>query len=149
MICEIVDPDIVVDNCAICRNHIMDLCEFFENFGLAKFHNTVFIRPYCEIISQASNVKLIKLVPLARSALLPGVRNFQKFLYYLWLIGNLILGDNELKPSQLEAAMLFPLWVFANFLVSLNWLFVSLYMLSFDVLIPYQYGFVYTSLCAL
>lgn len=23
-----VDADIVVDNCAICRNHIMDLCEF-------------------------------------------------------------------------------------------------------------------------
>lgn len=22
------DADIVVDNCAICRNHIMDLCEF-------------------------------------------------------------------------------------------------------------------------
>lgn len=24
----LVDVDIVVDNCAICRNHIMDLCEF-------------------------------------------------------------------------------------------------------------------------
>lgn len=23
--------DIVVDNCAICRNHIMDLCEFVSN----------------------------------------------------------------------------------------------------------------------
>ena len=23
--------DIVVDNCAICRNHIMDLCESFES----------------------------------------------------------------------------------------------------------------------
>lgn len=27
--------DIVVDNCAICRNHIMDLCEFaFTTFSL-------------------------------------------------------------------------------------------------------------------
>jgi hypothetical protein len=28
---DLVDrADIVVDNCAICRNHIMDLCEYFR-----------------------------------------------------------------------------------------------------------------------
>lgn len=26
--------DIVVDNCAICRNHIMDLCKYQLPFGL-------------------------------------------------------------------------------------------------------------------
>jgi len=26
----LVFSDIVVDNCAICRNHIMDLCKLFE-----------------------------------------------------------------------------------------------------------------------
>ncbi|XP_057500273.1 uncharacterized protein LOC130784420 isoform X1 [Actinidia eriantha] len=41
--------DIVVDNCAICRNHIMDLCEIV-----------------------ALSAKLTKLVPQARSVLLLG-----------------------------------------------------------------------------
>ncbi|KAL3535517.1 hypothetical protein ACH5RR_003978 [Cinchona calisaya] len=50
--------DIVVDNCAICRNHIMDLCEFFM---------------FSASTNCASSVKLIKLVLLARSARLLGV----------------------------------------------------------------------------
>ena len=33
--------DIVVDNCAICRNHIMDLCAFFLN----KYYETL-IEPF-------------------------------------------------------------------------------------------------------
>jgi hypothetical protein len=58
--------DIVVDNCAICRNHIMDLC---------KLHSLV-LRCYLMLIRsslQASNVKLIKPLPRVRSARSPGV----------------------------------------------------------------------------
>lgn len=29
---ESIETDIVVDNCAICRNHIMDLCACFRRF---------------------------------------------------------------------------------------------------------------------
>lgn len=35
------DADIVVDNCAICRNHIMDLCEWLP-FFLLLFVNFVY-----------------------------------------------------------------------------------------------------------
>src|SRR5436305_4333608 len=51
--------DIVVDNCAICRNHIMDLCEY--------------ILPYQPSIQlmllQALNAKQIKVLPPTKSAL--------------------------------------------------------------------------------
>ncbi|TVY51593.1 E3 ubiquitin-protein ligase RBX1 [Lachnellula cervina] len=54
--------DIVVDNCAICRNHIMDLCMYNGRFHGSKFTNTI----------QASNVKPIKLLQLVRSVLSHG-----------------------------------------------------------------------------
>lgn len=44
--------DIVVDNCAICRNHIMDLCMLYLNIVAGSFTYTS---------AQVSNVKQIKL----------------------------------------------------------------------------------------
>ena len=41
--------DIVVDNCAICRNHIMDLCNLhlflpFQKISLMQFYNFCFLK---------------------------------------------------------------------------------------------------------
>ena len=44
--------DIVVDNCAICRNHIMDLCMLYPSTVAGSFTYTS---------AQVSNVKQIKL----------------------------------------------------------------------------------------
>ncbi|TVY19314.1 E3 ubiquitin-protein ligase RBX1 [Lachnellula arida] len=55
--------DIVVDNCAICRNHIMDLCMYNGRFHGSKFTNAI----------QASNVKPTKLLQPVRSVLSHGV----------------------------------------------------------------------------
>lgn len=46
--------DIVVDNCAICRNHIMDLCMFIL-LGINMYVHLLFI------IAQVLNVKQTKL----------------------------------------------------------------------------------------
>jgi hypothetical protein len=65
----------VVDNCAICRNHIMDLCKswlsFFQDSKTFLFSVYLLITSY--VFVQALSAKQIKLVPQARSALLPGV----------------------------------------------------------------------------
>ena len=50
--------DIVVDNCAICRNHIMDLCMLYANTFVGSFTNKS---------TQVSNVKQIKLQLLAKN----------------------------------------------------------------------------------
>ncbi|KAL8735250.1 MAG: hypothetical protein Q9181_002904 [Wetmoreana brouardii] len=50
--------DIVVDNCAICRNHIMDLCGSHNHL-----HTSVFLTRH-----QASSVKQINNPPQAKSA---------------------------------------------------------------------------------
>ena len=55
--------DIVVDNCAICRNHIMDLCMDNGPFHGSRFTNVI----------QASNVKPTKLLQLVRNVLSHGV----------------------------------------------------------------------------
>lgn len=40
--------DIVVDNCAICRNHIMDLCEFsFTFWSLISLVNILTVNEVC------------------------------------------------------------------------------------------------------
>jgi hypothetical protein len=55
--------DIVVDNCAICRNHIMDLCTSVKALLQVQFTNAF----------KASNAKPTKLLLPARSVLLLGV----------------------------------------------------------------------------
>ena len=55
--------DIVVDNCAICRNHIMDLCTPVKAVLEVQITNTF----------KASNVKPTKLLLPAKSVLLRGV----------------------------------------------------------------------------
>lgn len=57
--------DIVVDNCAICRNHIMDLCEYSRQLSghLERFAD----------ILKASSVRQTKPRPPAKSVQLPGV----------------------------------------------------------------------------
>lgn len=55
--------DIVVDNCAICRNHIMDLCQPKNPILMAIAFLTLL---------QVSNVKQIKVPPPPKNALLHG-----------------------------------------------------------------------------
>src|SRR4051794_31440848 len=54
--------DIVVDNCAICRNHIMDLCRLLIAFKANLITNT----------TKASNVKPTRHRPPAKSVRLLG-----------------------------------------------------------------------------
>ncbi|KAH0707844.1 hypothetical protein KY289_012920 [Solanum tuberosum] len=56
--------DIVVDNCAICRNHIMDLCEFWLSFHYCSINVSFYL---------VTSVKLIKLAQQVRNARLLGV----------------------------------------------------------------------------
>ena len=56
--------DIVVDNCAICRNHIMDLCMPYSNTAADSFTNKS---------TQVLNVKQIKLQLPAKNVQWRGV----------------------------------------------------------------------------
>ncbi|KAM3470507.1 hypothetical protein MY5147_006368 [Beauveria neobassiana] len=58
--------DIVVDNCAICRNHIMDLCTFAADFKPASVFSSD------RTTQQVSSAKRIKHPLRARNALLLG-----------------------------------------------------------------------------
>eukprot|EP00730_Choanoeca_flexa_P019027 TRINITY_DN9279_c0_g1_i4.p1 TRINITY_DN9279_c0_g1~~TRINITY_DN9279_c0_g1_i4.p1 ORF type:complete len:130 (+),score=11.68 TRINITY_DN9279_c0_g1_i4:48-437(+) len=56
--------DLVVDNCAICRNHIMDLCKLTFSSLLLR---------HIDKSEQVSNAKLIKPQPQATNVRSPGV----------------------------------------------------------------------------
>ena len=64
-------PDIVVDNCAICRNHIMDLCMFILTFPCALLNSSLCAHTHTH--TQASSVKPTRHRPLVKSAQWHGV----------------------------------------------------------------------------
>lgn len=64
--------DIVVDNCAICRNHIMDLCTLTTSAQRPSL-NGAHTYSCTHIRIQVSTVRLTRSVPLQRSATLHGV----------------------------------------------------------------------------
>jgi len=66
--------DIVVDNCAICRNHIMDLCAFIHLSSSCSLTNSRFI-------FKASTAKPIRSRPPVRSVMQRG--GFATWVYIL------------------------------------------------------------------
>ncbi|XWS17496.1 hypothetical protein CRYUN_Cryun33cG0072700 [Craigia yunnanensis] len=64
--------DIVVDNCAICRNHIMDLCVSFCLDFIFKLFFVRFMIVYFNLVVQVSSAKPTKPAPPVRNVLLLG-----------------------------------------------------------------------------
>lgn len=84
--------DIVVDNCAICRNHIMDLCKilspgliFYDHLGFCLFVYLFCGNLFCGCV-QALSAKPIRQVQPVRSALSLGVCFMFFFKYRMNLV---------------------------------------------------------------
>lgn len=84
--------DIVVDNCAICRNHIMDLCAFHR---IQRSHPVLTDR-----VLKVSIAKLIKYQRRATSVLLPGVSVTYVSTHLTFVVHSLhVESDSMLKHA--------------------------------------------------
>jgi hypothetical protein len=104
--------DIVVDNCAICRNHIMDLCKLLSWFIFCSHYVFTFFWLFCVLIYfcgclQASSAKPIRQVQPVRSVLLLGVCFM---LFFKYRVNPVSLTFSLLTVKELFIVLLFIQW---------------------------------------